>query len=104
GVTVFFVISGFLITGLLMREQGRSGQISLKRFYLRRAFRILPAFYTYILLVMACGALGLVEIKKYDAVWAALFTADYREQPWVLGHSWSLAVEEQFYLLWPPAL
>lgn len=100
GVRVFFVISGFLITSILLKEQARNGRISLKGFYLRRALRIFPAAYAYIIAVCAIAGIGLRHFAT-----AALYVSNYDySRPWLLGHLWSLAVEEQFYLLWPLAL
>jgi peptidoglycan/LPS O-acetylase OafA/YrhL len=100
GVRVFFVMSGFLITSILLKEQARSGTISLKDFYLRRAFRIFPAAYGYIIAVCAIAGIGLHHFAM-----AGLYVSNYDySRPWLLGHLWSLAVEEQFYLLWPLAL
>jgi peptidoglycan/LPS O-acetylase OafA/YrhL len=103
GVSVFFVISGFLITSLLIKEKERFGNISLRGFYLRRVFRILPAFYLYLAVVAALAWLGIIAADKYSFAKALTFTTDYgsRATTWVLGHTWSLSVEEQFYLLWP---
>jgi peptidoglycan/LPS O-acetylase OafA/YrhL len=100
GVRVFFVISGYLITSLLLAEHARTGTINLRRFYLRRAFRIMPAFYVF-LAIIAVAAHGLVEASPASILRAATYTADYTQTQWAVGHTWSLAVEEQFYLLWP---
>lgn len=106
GVRVFFVISGFLITGLLLRERERSGAISLRHFYFRRVFRIFPAYYAFIGVALACSAARwLPPIDGRLLTHAATFTLNYAsDQIWALGHFWSLSVEEQFYLLWPPIL
>lgn len=102
GVTVFFVISGFLITTLLIQERERTGRIDLKAFYLRRAFRILPAYWAFLLVILGCGLAGVVALSPSAFVRALGFTTDYANADvWVLGHTWSLSVEEQFYLLWP---
>jgi peptidoglycan/LPS O-acetylase OafA/YrhL len=102
GVSVFFVISGFLITALLIKEKERLGGISLRRFYLRRAFRILPAFYLYILSVAVLAWFGILSVGVRPFAVALTFTTDYlANNSWYLGHTWSLSVEEQFYLLWP---
>ena len=117
GVDIFFVISGFLITGLLVRERVRTGGISIRAFYVRRIRRLLPAaFTTLAATVLAAYALffsGRFQQTLSDAVWATFFGAninfarqgtDYFEQtaaPSPVQHFWSLAVEEQFYLLWP---
>ena len=108
GVQLFFVLSGFLITGILLRERERSGTISLRSFYNRRAHRLLPALFTV-------GAVYLVWAAHGDAtngaVGSVLRAVTYTENldPLIgfvpsdgwLGHTWSLAVEEQFYLVWP---
>lgn len=118
GVDVFFVISGFLITGLLLREIDREGQVSISRFYVRRALRILPAATVTMVSVLVASALLLPEQRTGsvagDSVWSAAFMAnihfamdavDYfnSEAPSPLQHYWSLSVEEQFYLVWPLA-
>lgn len=102
GVTVFFVLSGFLITTLLVHERERSGRIDLRAFYARRAFRILPAYWAFLLAVLVCGAAGGVALTSSAFLRALTFSTDYANSDvWVLGHSWSLSVEEQFYLFWP---
>ncbi|MBV8207392.1 MAG: acyltransferase [Acidobacteria bacterium] len=105
GVRVFFVISGFLITSLLLKELERTGSISLSRFYFRRTLRIFPAFYVYIAAIAAAAALGLVHLLPGDLLHAVTYTMNYHAvRGWWLGHTWSLSLEEQFYLLWPAAL
>jgi peptidoglycan/LPS O-acetylase OafA/YrhL len=101
GVRVFFVISGFLITSILLSEHGSTGQIALKRFYVRRAYRIFPAAYAFMLVTFV------IYWKSLSAVamlLAATYSSNYHPRPWPLAHLWSLAVEEQFYLLWPAIL
>ena len=99
GVRVFFVISGFLITTLLLREWATTGKISLSGFYLRRTRRIFPAFYTFV------GVMALTGFLSSRDFWHALtYTTNFDTDPnrgWYVGHIWSLSVEEQFYLLWP---
>ncbi|WP_433926459.1 acyltransferase family protein [Sorangium cellulosum] len=106
GVRVFFVLSGFLITTLLAREHAATGRISLSAFYLRRTLRIFPPFYALVLAVAAARAAGVVALPWSDVAHAATYTMNYNtaDRGWILGHTWSLAVEEQFYLLWPAAL
>ncbi|MFE6650257.1 acyltransferase family protein [Nocardioides sp. NPDC057772] len=117
GVDVFFVISGFLITQQLVGELGRTGRISLRRFYARRARRILPAatLTLAVTVVAAVLLLGPAQVAPLavDAVWASAFAANIRMAvsgtdyfqaelpPSPVQHFWSLAVEEQFYLVWP---
>ncbi len=111
GVDLFFVLSGFLITSILTGEQDKTGTIGLKRFYLRRALRLMPAFAALLLVAMALGASSKSHLP--DALQAGFFAATYTmnwyrafsDGPvWLLGHSWSLAIEEQFYLVWPATL
>lgn len=102
GVSVFFVISGYLITTLLMKEREQTGRISLGSFYVRRAFRIFPAAYLYLLVITV---LEWHSIAKLPLLAGWLYGMDFiRKRPWDLLHLWSLGVEEQFYLLWPAAL
>lgn len=105
GVRIFFVISGFLITNLLIRERESSGRIDVARFFLRRTLRIFPAYYVFVACVLMALAIGLVTINPGDLRAAVTYTMNYhRGRGWSLSHTWSLAVEEQFYLLWPATL
>jgi peptidoglycan/LPS O-acetylase OafA/YrhL len=102
GVLIFFVLSGFLITGLLCSEERRFGKISLRNFYLRRAFRILPAFSVFILIVMLLIQLQLInDVSRRSVAVAVLFVRNIYDSGPTLAHLWSLALEEQFYLVWP---
>ncbi len=117
GVDVFFVISGFLITGLLLREYERTGTISPRRFYVRRARRILPAsLVVLVATVVAARVLffaGRADAVTGDSTWAAVFLSnwhfaaqgtDYFQAGRAVSpvqHFWSLSVEEQFYFVWP---
>jgi peptidoglycan/LPS O-acetylase OafA/YrhL len=102
GVQIFFVISGYLITTLLLKERDRTGGISLADFYRRRAYRILPAAYAFILTILL---LQWHALTKWDVSSSLLYLLNYNSgRPWNLGHLWSLSVEEQFYLLWPLTL
>jgi peptidoglycan/LPS O-acetylase OafA/YrhL len=117
GVDVFFVISGFLITSLLIREVRRTGRISLPRFYARRALRLLPASTLVLAVTLAGTYLWLTPLRftefARDAAAGAAYVSNLRfadigtdylasaETPSPLQHLWSLAVEEQFYLVWP---
>ncbi len=107
GVAIFFVISGFLITTLLLREQHATQTINLKDFYIRRAFRIFPGFYAYWLVVLGLTLSGYIALSRIDLISAALYVWNYVPRTvdsWFLGHTWSLSIEEQFYLLWPVIL
>ncbi|MGB7311103.1 MAG: acyltransferase [Candidatus Acidiferrales bacterium] len=106
GVDVFFVISGFLITHLLLKESESTGTVGLKRFYLRRFFRIFPAFYTYLAVIGTLWAIRFVSLDWPTYLCAASYTYNYYRHPvdWVLSHCWSLSLEEQFYLFWPPCV
>jgi peptidoglycan/LPS O-acetylase OafA/YrhL len=120
GVDVFFVISGFLITGWLQRRIDREGRVPFGAFYAARARRILPAA-ALTIIVTAVATHWLVNVVRgtqvdHDAIWSAFFAAnihfarvgtDYFAQsqpPSPLQHYWSLAVEEQFYVVWPALL
>jgi peptidoglycan/LPS O-acetylase OafA/YrhL len=105
GVRVFFVLSGFLITTLLLKELELTGSISLKGFYLRRVFRIFPAAYSFIGAMTILGVMNIVYLNWSDVIHAVTYTVNYRsDRGWYLGHLWSLSVEEQFYLFWPVIL
>jgi peptidoglycan/LPS O-acetylase OafA/YrhL len=105
GVKIFFVLSGFLITTLLVNEYRRTGHIAIGRFVIRRAFRIFPAAYVFMFTIVAAAALGWVHLPPGAAAFALTYTTNFNTAPgYWLGHTWSLSVEEQFYLLWPLAL
>ncbi len=102
GVDVFFAISGFLITTLLLREHVRTGTISLGGFYARRTLRILPPFLAYVGVLALLQQLGLVHLVPRDWIAALTYTVNFFDGISVpLGHLWSLSVEEHFYLVWP---
>jgi peptidoglycan/LPS O-acetylase OafA/YrhL len=105
GVHVFFVISGYLITGLLMDELALAGRISLSRFYLRRTLRIFPAYYAFVVILFLASRAGWVQLAPHDVAHGITYTSNYYPaRSWYFGHTWSLSVEEQFYLLWPALL
>lgn len=106
GVSAFFVLSGFLITWLLLKEFRRSADVSLRRFYLRRTLRIFPAYYAFLLLSFAVDRWrGTHWSPGYTAsafgYLVNYYNAFHREPITAITHAWSLGVEEQFYLLWP---
>ncbi|RLK60062.1 acyltransferase family protein [Actinokineospora cianjurensis] len=104
GVDLFFVISGFLITTLALREEGRNRKISIKEFYLRRAFRILPAYYVILGAIAAIlwlrreyTASGMPALMPYY-LW---FNQELAPPNWWFGQSWTLGIEQKFYIVWP---
>ena len=119
GVEVFFVISGYIITRALLAEREERGRVSIARFWARRARRLLPALFLLLAGVTAWSALfapgelaglrrdigaALVYVTNWDLIAAGENYFATWERPSLLRHLWSLAVEEQFYLLWPPLL
>lgn len=102
GVRIFFVISGYLITTLLLKEYQKTSTIGLREFYVRRAYRILPAAIVFMVPVFV---IFWRQLNCYHMAAAALYLANFDfSHPWFLGHLWSLSVEEQFYFLWPGVL
>jgi peptidoglycan/LPS O-acetylase OafA/YrhL len=104
GVHIFYVLSGFLITHLLLGEQMRTGAISLRGFYLRRVFRIFPVFYAFLIAMAVLRAVGFLKLFWGDLLIAGGFMADFGGTDWNVQHFWSLSSEEQFYFLWPALL
>ena len=106
GVQIFFVLSGFLITWLLLNEELAHGHISIPMFYFRRAFRILPPAFFYLVFVIVLVLIGVLQVGAKDLLYSALFIRNFYGVGGAVevGHFWSLAIEEQFYLTWPVAL
>ncbi len=106
GVTTFFIVSGFLITSILLREIDRTGTIDARRFFLRRSFRIFPAYFAFVAMVGLLAWQGVVPVTPGSFAHALTFTMNYagRDASWTLGHLWSMASQEQFYLIWPLVL
>lgn len=102
GVRIFFIISGYLITTLLLQEQSKTSTIRIGEFYVRRAFRILPAAMTFMAVAFV---IFWRDLRWYHMLAALFYVANFDfTHPWYLGHLWSLSVEEQFYFLWPGVL
>ena len=114
GVDLFFVLSGYLITSILLGERMRTGTINVVRFYIRRALRLLPALFLMVACVTLCVAIfaradlsmtlkNAASIVFYFWNWVLVFNYGHSgwTYQWVFGHLWSLSVEEQFYILWP---
>jgi len=103
GVKIFFVISGFIITRLMLEEVADTGTFRVGDFFIKRVFRIIPAFWIYLsvtTLLIWCGA---VYSDPANLVPSLFFTSDFLQfgQSFFYAHSWSLSVEEQYYLLFP---
>ncbi|HJR76040.1 MAG TPA: acyltransferase [Nitrospiraceae bacterium] len=106
GVSAFFVLSGFLITWLLLKEHDRTGRISIRNFYIRRLLRIAPAYYGFLILVYVEE-----QVRGYHWDWSLLlsgllyivnyYNAFNGHHNTAIAHAWSLGVEQQFYLVWP---
>lgn len=106
GVTFFFVLSGFLITNLLILERQQTMKVDFKVFFIKRLFRIFPAYYFYFACIGLYFSLAApLEMSLQDILAAITYTSNYLsdKNPWHIGHFWSLALEEQFYLIWPIA-
>lgn len=103
GVKIFIVISGFVISRLLIAEEARQGSVSLRGFYFRRIFRILPPFHIYLGTLSLLIAFGLIRESWRAILESGLFLFNLSVTPhsWFVGRTWTLAVEEQFYLLFP---
>ena len=110
GVAIFFVLSGFLITWLLLKENAATGTVSLKGFYIRRTLRIFPAFYVFWFLCIGAALLTGAAVNRAEVMSSFLYVGDYyngfkqilpRGPKGIMGMTWSLGVEEKFYLIWP---
>ncbi len=109
GVDVFFVLSGFLISGILLRQIEQTGTVQFRQFYIRRFFRLTPALLAMLTVYIVIGPMVWpLQNHLRDAALAALYVSDYSKAlygaPDTISHTWSLSVEEHFYLLWPPVL
>jgi peptidoglycan/LPS O-acetylase OafA/YrhL len=106
GVDLFFAISGFLITYQLLIEFKANGTVSLKAFYTRRVFRILPLYYAYLIIIAVLSVIAGLPVSRQELLACILFFRNYALPPegGYTNHFWSLAVEEHFYFLWPMLL
>ena len=105
GVDIFFAISGFLITLLILRELRRAETVSLRGFYTRRFLRLMPAAAVFLLTVFVLQRMGHVHMGGRNWLHVMTYTVNFDPRPaWETGHLWSLSIEEQFYLAWPVAL
>ena len=101
-VNTFFLLSGFLITALLLWEELETTRISLKRFYARRLLRITPAYYFLLLVYFALQELHFISISPASWLTALTYTKHVNWQnDWLTAHAWTLSIEENFYLIWP---
>jgi peptidoglycan/LPS O-acetylase OafA/YrhL len=105
GVTLFFVLSGYLITRLLIGEEAGTGQVSLPLFYARRALRLFPALWLYLTVISALWLAGLLPHHPWHSfVTSLLYVRNLVGRGHETDHLWSLSLEEQFYLMWPLAV
>jgi peptidoglycan/LPS O-acetylase OafA/YrhL len=105
-VEIFFIISGFLITTLLMKERVHTQSISLKKFYARRFLRIFPAAYIFLAVIIGISLVFKYKMEKLSLASCFLYLTNFYQaghtySNWATGHFWSLAVEEQFYFIFP---
>ena len=118
GVTIFFVLSGYLITSILLREYDMIGRIDMKAFYMRRILRIFPAFYLFLFFLIGLDLAGAIHLSALEFLFAGTHLINYStaiqlalhwpvetsKDYWFIGHFWTLSMEEQFYWMWPLTL
>lgn len=104
GVRMFFALSGFLITFLLIKEQDQTGRINVRDFWIRRVLRIFPLYFLAITIVLLMGYIGWARIPDCTFAYAYTYTLNFAPNECnfsSVSHLWSLAVEEHFYIVWP---
>lgn len=104
GVLIFFTLSGFLITKILLHEINDFQRINFKHFYIRRFLRLLPPLMVFYILIVVLMHLNMIQSTSYGFIFSILYLYNYVPNKFYtgeLGHTWSLAVEEQYYLIWP---
>jgi peptidoglycan/LPS O-acetylase OafA/YrhL len=109
GFRLFFLLRGFLITFLLIDEIEKKGKIMIKHFFIRRSLRIFPCFYVHLVVLFILKISGIILISTDAILWSFLYiqnlnifqNIDAFPSSWLVKHSWSLSVEEQFYIIYP---
>jgi len=104
GVQIFFVLSGFLITSLLLKEKLKYGKVSLRNFYIRRILRIVPVAYLFLFVLMTLNYVFQLHLSFLSFLASALYVKNFHLKyngNWFNGHFWTLSVEEQFYIIFP---
>lgn len=101
GVVIFFVLSGFLITYLLAYENKKNNDINIKKFYIRRLFRIFPIYYLNIIFLIFFSYYTDFNLSLREVIISLFCLGDFFSTQWVMSHYWSLSIEQQFYLFWP---
>ncbi len=107
GVHIFFVLTGFLITTLALREEERNGKVSLRSFYIRRVFRIMPVYFVVLGIIVALDVLRRQPGNNVRSLWLYYVTfnndiaGDRLQSIFLYGQSWTLGIEQKFYLVWP---
>lgn len=101
GVRIFFGLSGYLITLRIIEEIDVNGHLSLKGFYIRRFFRIIPPLAVFCLTTLILGITNIIPVGVIEWLGGLFFFSNFVDKHWFMGHLWSLSVEEHFYLIWP---
>ena len=102
GVNLFFIISGFLITSIIISEENNSEKVNLKNFFLKRIIRIFPVYFALLFVYYILQILGIIFIPKESWITAVTYTKYFNwKVDWYTAHGWSLSIEEHFYLVWP---